>query len=617
MPTRTLVIIAICIALAALGLAWLRQAPVALSGLEDGPDTASTLPSPPPADWRDYTTAGSPRLAILLTEPRSAWLGLAHGLRTIGIPFTLTDDVEAATEHEVVLVYPVVSGATLDAEELGTLRDHVESGGTLFATQVLGGGLQDLFGFTTVDETRTRHAIAFDPGQPESHWIGGPREREVRIGNPDRPETWIGTQAFSGSERVLARYDDGAAAMIARQTASGGTAYALGFDLGFFLLKAYGDRDGGAWRDYVNGYEPSADVWLRWLLELYHRHEPMAVSLDTVPGGADLSLIVSFDIDYSGSARNMLSYARMLDRHGVSGTFFVQTKYFRDYFDSGFFDTQTVDEIERLAAMGMEIASHSVSHSDIFASLPAGTGQERYPGYQPRVRGEGDTEGASVLGELRISRHLLEQASGEQTVSFRPGYLATPDILPEALQATGYRYSSSITSGNALTHLPYRQTWSRGYDTQSSIFEFPVSIEDERPVAEGSRLAAALALADDLSRYGGLLTVLVHPTDTTDKLDFLDQLIGQLNGRAWTGSLAEFGDWWSARDRVEVSTAIEGNTAQLTILAPAGLSDLALRIPTNWRPAASTAQSDFRPGQFVIEELEGRQTWTFFTTAQP
>jgi len=41
-------------------------------------------------------------------------------------------------------------------------------------------------------------------------------------------------------------------------------------------------------------------------------------------------------------------------------------------------------------------------------------------------------------------------------VSFRPGHLSYPFALPQALQATGFAFSSSVTAGNALSHLPFR-----------------------------------------------------------------------------------------------------------------------------------------------------------------
>ncbi|WP_421683778.1 hypothetical protein HKW98_04795 [Stutzerimonas urumqiensis] len=63
-------------------------------------------------------------------------------------------------------------------------------------------------------------------------------------------------------------------------------------------LRAHNDRNEQGYRAYANGYEPSVDVWLRWLRALYRQHEPLAVTLGTVPHGKDLAAMVTFDVDY-------------------------------------------------------------------------------------------------------------------------------------------------------------------------------------------------------------------------------------------------------------------------------------------------------------------------------
>src|SRR3954466_15446526 len=57
-----------------------------------GPEEQTRVADPVETDWRTYHVAGDARLAILLTDTASPWLGLARGLSTIGVPFTLTRD---------------------------------------------------------------------------------------------------------------------------------------------------------------------------------------------------------------------------------------------------------------------------------------------------------------------------------------------------------------------------------------------------------------------------------------------------------------------------------------------------------------------------------------------
>jgi hypothetical protein len=214
--------------------------------------------------------------------------------------------VERAVRHRVVLVYPMISGRLLNYEKQESLRRHVREGGCLLATQVLGDDLKDLFGYDEVLETRRRHyEVKLSAEHELTRWLVDARERTVRLGNPDHPETWIGTQYYTKPEETLASYQDGQAAWITKKHPGGGRAMALGFDLGFFILKCQNDRDEEASRDYVNAYEPSVDVWLRLLRHVYQEHEPLAVTVDTVPDGKRLSAVMSFDIDYVKSLQNL------------------------------------------------------------------------------------------------------------------------------------------------------------------------------------------------------------------------------------------------------------------------------------------------------------------------
>src|SRR5207248_2678582 len=69
----------------------------------------------------------------------------------------------------------------------------------------------------------------------------------------------------------------------------------------------------------------------------------------------------------------------------VIGTYFIQTKYIRDYNDDIFFDDRGIIHLKKLAELGMEIGSHTVAHSRLFSQFPMGTGSEQYPTYAPFV----------------------------------------------------------------------------------------------------------------------------------------------------------------------------------------------------------------------------------------
>lgn len=553
------------------------------AGLE-GPAAATPLPAvPAPADPDSYARGGTARLAIYLTDPQAPWLALAHGLRTIGVPFVVTRDAGEAVRHRVVLAYPTISGRRVAPEASRALRAHVAAGGTLVGFEVLGAGLQDVFGLQSATPGRSRRSFAWSADAP---WgFGEPEERLLPLASAETP---LATYALEPADaEVLARYDDGSAALL-RRAHGRGVAYTLGFDLGAFVGSAQNGRR-VAWREYVNAYEPPVDVFLRWLQALYRAGEPRAVTLGTVPQSRPLALVLTHDVDYNRSIRNAVDYARSEQAQGVRATFFVQTKYVRDWNDDAFFDEEGAALTRQLFALGGELASHSVAHSPVFAKVPVGTGGERYPGYAPHVESKTQTEGASVLGELRVSRFLLQATEPRAPVdSFRPGHLQNPPSLPQALQAAGYRNSSTLTAGLALSHLPFRLTWNRDGRAPVPVFEFPITLEDElvRPM-DTVLLPRALETARKLAHYGGLCVVLIHPNVLEDKLRFQEKLVAAMQARgAWIGTLGDYAAWWAARDGVEVDVEPAGERLRVRLNAPAAVTGLPVQWPAGWRLAA-------------------------------
>ena len=583
-----------------------------------GPTDASVMRVQSPTPVGRFSGGGPSRLAVLLTDRDSGWLGLVHGLRSFGIPFTLTEDFRAALEHRVVMVYPVISGKSMTPEALVALAEFARRGGTLVATQVLGGGLNELFGFTEAVASTTHTRLRFSAGNRFIQRHFDAVEPTIEFASAGQPRGSYGFTDPAGT--VLAHYDDGTPALISHAVGDGRT-YAFGLDIGAFSLLGHNNRQEGINTNYANRFQPGMDSLYLLLRDIYLEREPDAVLLATVPDGKSLSVVLTHDIDYTHSIENARVYAQLQQSQGIAATYFVQTKYVRDWNDDAFFDGQAVAVVRQLLGMGMEIASHSVAHSMSFVSLPTGDGKERYPDYRPFVKSRNETRHATLLGELRVSRYMLEATVGGMVVSsFRPGHLENPAALPQALEATGYRFSSSVTANNALTHLPFRLNYDRRGIDETAVFEFPITIEDELAPAMGSRLPQALEVARAIQRYGGLFVVLTHPNVLDHKLAFTRGLMDQLKPTAWFGTLASFGNWWSARDRisVDVVTAADGSKA-LRVEAPETIAGLTLEVPAGWqlietRPAGAAPRVSGQ--RLLLPAIQGEVVLRF-AAAQP
>ena len=554
-----------------------------LSGPEQNTDLPLSIP--PRTSPEVYFNESNSGIAVLLQDRDASWLGIAHGLKSIGVPFRVVETIELALEHDVILVYPSITGSNTAPATLSALADHVQRGNTLIAFSVIGGGMPALFGFETTQERRDLLALNFNSSIFDGEFFYDRAETSIRLSALENPTPLPGVSYHTLKHPALATYDDGSAAITQNIYTAGertGHAYAIGFDFGHFILRAQNERFSGLADTYVNDYQPKLDTLLRLLARMYSEGARDAVQLLPTPFNREFTALITHDIDFTRSLANVPTYAALESSQGITATYFLQTKYITDYNDSLFFTQESQNILESLDNQGMEIASHSVAHSNEFRNMEIGTGTETYPSYKPFVFDFETVRGASIAGELRVSKFLLDNLSSQSTVSFRPGHLSMPYALPEMLLATGYKYSSSMTANSALTHLPFRTNYSRNYDTELNIFEFPITIEDERGRL-GDRIDESITLANKIGKHGGVVNVLIH-TDVLDhKLSFEERFIAEFKDRAWFGTVAEFGDWWTVRD----STFLEVETVSIAskrvlITADGEIDGLSIRIPKSW-----------------------------------
>ncbi len=566
-----------------------------------GPANAAKIPSAANTQWTAFERGTESRLAILLTEPDSAWLALAHGLRSMGIPFTVTRDWQRALRHRCVLVYPMITGRLLDAEALKELAVFAREKGTLIGVGVLGGGLNELFGFKEAIESNKRFMVKFNT-------FDAPEEESVPVGSKANS---VGTYGYSEpSAERLADFPDGTAALLSRKF-PGGRAYAVGVDLGGLMGVGFNSRAEDFPGKLRNKYQPVIDVWLKWLKSVYRSSEPGRVLVGTVPDGRAVPIMITHDVDYEKSIPNSIEYAKAEAEAGIKATYFVQPKYIRDHNDVAYFGKEAVEAVKKLNEMGMEIASHSISHSKQFAQFPLGSGSENYPDYRPFVRNQYETDGGTLFGELRVSKFLLEcLCTSPPVISFRPGELRKPDALAQALVASGYRYCSVSTANHSLTHLPFRINRDRASLIETDMYEFPVTIEDEELPEMDKRFDEANDVTGKIARNGGICVVLIHPNVLDHKLRFMKRFIDAWKGKAWFGTMKDYGSWWAARDRVEIDTKRTGGALSVELDVPVAMTDLTIIVPPGSRfaaaqPAAITVKQE---GEKLVlrGQIEGR-----------
>ncbi len=499
------------------------------------------------------------QVAVLRTTADEPPLAAVHALREMGIPFFVTQDLPEALRHRLVLLYPRVEGRTFTAAELDEIRQHVEAGGSVFGFSATAGPQGVLFGFREAAASKRRHLVRFERGADATLcYLDRPEELEIRLGSDSIPEIfWTLGYTPEPGTTVLARFEDGTAAVV-RKRMGAGAVYLSGVSLHDGLLRGQTNRHYEAFRQYVNAFEPAGDVWMLILRAWYETLEPGAVRLATMPNSLRSVVLFTHDVDWEYSFPPMLDYAQAEATRRARSLFFIQMKYVNDANGHGYLTPENLDVLRRVHGLGFPMGTHSIIHSRAFNHFELGTGRESYVNYNPRGTGANTATGATVFGEVRVSRELLDgNVPGQRSIFFRAGHLRVPKSLPEALVRCGYEFDSSFTAPDVLTNFPYALTLGLEFEQDSGVYEFPVTIEDEEEPSLAERVNSALEVFRANADNGAPSVVLIHPTDAKQKLEAEEAMLAGLPAGVHAMDPLEFAQYWRARDRLDWS-AVQG-----------------------------------------------------------
>ena len=493
------------------------------------------------------------QIAVYWTNPEEGVLGVVHALREMGIPFFVTREFSRALLHPLIIIYPSADATTFTAgQQIEELTRHMRSGGSLFAVNAVARSLGPLFGFRAVAPSRQRHQVNFSAAvDPALRYLNRPEELQVPLGAPKYGQIfWTNGYTPEAGSAVLAHFEDGSAAVL-RKSWGKGAAYLCGLSFHDVVLRNQVNRDFDAERHYVNAFEPGADVWLLLLRAWYETSGPAAVRVSTIPGGQMSVVLLSHDVDWEDSFAPALIFAKAEASHQTHSTFFIQTKYVSDANSHAFFFGNNLADTRLLFPSGHSIGTHSILHSRGFNKFELGTGSEEYPAYQPRGTGFDTATGASVFGEVRVSKQLLDgEISGQYTDFFRAGHLRVPATLPEALQRCGYRFDSSFTADDVLTNFPYALPLGLLFEEDSGLYEFPVTIDDSEDPPLAQRVEEALEVIRSNAENGAPNVVLIHPTESQGKLLAEEALLRGLPPGVMAMDMESFARFWRARDHL-------------------------------------------------------------------
>jgi hypothetical protein len=550
-----------------------------------GPPLPRSAPRPAvPLPEERLREAGPLFIALFLPSQEAYGFAVSHAATAMGLPLFVTRDLAAALRQPMVVIAGELPASAIDAGREQQLSRYVEAGGVLVIDDLQARAASHLAGIEQVVPSRTRASIRFDPasGDPGLAHLRAPESLTISLGNLARQQglQTAGLRPRPGDgARVLARFEDGEPALLVLARGRG-RVYALGASFSDLILRPQINRDYEAQRFYDNHFEPSADVPQFLLRDWYLGLVPGALALSPVPDGLEGVLLLTHDVDFTRSVDNMVAYATAEAEAKVASTFFLQTKYVRDFQDEVFWNEHAMAVAAQVVQLGGEIESHSVAHAYDFSTLRVGSDDENARWYRPRVIWRGNSArsgwsvGATLFGELRVSRQLLEAIAQPHPVeAFRSGYLNIHPRQWAALLRTGYRFDSSYSANDVLTAFPYAAMEDAGFARESGIIELPVLIADSvEPLS--SILPQLKALLDKESVLHAVCVLLIHPDEAGDKLRTELALIEHVRGRFWVGPMSRFGRFWSARAAVQVFARLEGGEQTVEVTAPEAIEGL-------------------------------------------
>jgi len=487
-----------------------------------------------------------------------------------GIPFTTTSSLDSATAHSVVIPTSGLDGNTFTDEQRSKLRSYVDGGGVLIASNFKDTKLFDVFGIGGESFSRKRYRINFLDGKlsDKFEWIDEPREQTVSLGDTSR-STVIFSRGYSlRGATALARFDDGSPA-ITRHPYGDGYAYLLGVSIRDVTIRNQMNRDFTAQRAFSNGFDPTTDVFSLFVRSVFREHVPHTVWKHTAPIDSRSAVIVTHDVDSESGMRLMNQFASFEQKLDITASYYITTHYVDDFL-AGDYYTPYRESVRRLHEQGQHVGSHSVGHFPDFDELPLGAMGNNRDNYSPHYNGEQTVEG-TIMGELEVSKALLEQDVPQKVVSFRAGYLLYPNKLVNALDTLGYRFNTTFSANDVMTSFPYRNVKGRTFSGPlSDVWEIPMTISDvfnDEPISEENYPEKVDVWQDVFNRYsanGSPVVLLIHP-NREYKLAAEREFIRRLPSDVALISLESFGQFWLERASLDVSTTLEGNNLTIWI----------------------------------------------------
>jgi hypothetical protein len=520
-------------------------------------------------------TAQKDRKAVVLdmtsinSETNASRLISVHYLlRSAGIPFETTDQIDSAILYPVIITGSRLENDKLSSQQQSVLQNYISGGGVFITSSMRDSSFFTACGISGYISEDTLYSVEWDISSDPFLFeqINDSLEKTVSLGDSANGPTFFTRGYILNTALSYGNYENGISALAVNQFGNG-TVYTFGPDLRDIYIRNLLDYDVNAHRTYSNGFEPGSDVFMFIIRNIIRKHIPNSVYSYPVPGNYKSVVMLTHDIDSESALDTMLLFADFETQRNIIGQYNITTRYFNDGWMTSFY-VGSVAEIQSLVSFGHVVSSHSVGHFPDFAEesiFPFGQSGNDPTNYQPYYTG-GITTGGSVMGELEVSKELLEDDHQLKIRSFRAGHLAFHDSLITGLDSMHYEFNSTHSANNILTGFPFYNFYTRSFSSaESPVLEIPMTISDvfnSDPINSANYMQKVALWIQSTKKYSennAPVNLLIHPnrmyklTAETAYLDSLENDIKIIN-------METYGEFWRKRDSLRFHTEISNDT---------------------------------------------------------
>lgn len=497
----------------------------------------------------------------------SDYYGVVHSLDAMGIPFTINYELIEAIPNPVIITAGSLKSTTFSEMERDELKEYVSKGGVVIANNLSDRRIYDLFGINQRSVDTTKEAINFDKKSNDDSlkYIDDEKEEKIIFGN-ERGNTINAVSYGVSTGKSLCYYNDSEIAIVKNEFGKGKT-YLLGFRLADTIMLTQ-TNNGFSAQGESNKYQAGSDAIMLFLKAIYENNVGLPLIKHTIPYGKESAIIITHDVDATNAFETLDAFTTVEKTYDIKSTFFVTTKYVGDKVAKAFYNRENIKILQMLREGGFDIGSHSVGHFHNFEKLDIGSYEVSKEDYNPYYDGF-TTYGATVFGEIKVSKELLDKDLNQKTLSFRAGHLLFPDKMANVLEECGYMYDSSSLASDVSTNYPFvLMRDSLINSNESSILEIPLTLSDryleETNVEEVVK--GWIEVIEANKKNNAITTILIHPTKHDCKIKAEKQLLGRLNQKEyWFDTIEGFGSFWNARFEIAYSVKSSGEKIQVQL----------------------------------------------------